>query len=536
MQPKSRAQLFAELAVPADTRWRGDPVSWALERARVEIWSKQREILEAVRDHPKVAIRSAHSTGKSFTMGLLTCWWLDTHPVGEARVITTAPTSAQVDAVLWNEINQHHQRLGLKGHTNKRQWFFGRFLAALGRKPPDHIEAAFQGLHARYLLVIFDEAYGIPKHLWDEGSSLASNENARQVAVGNPDGDGEFEKICRPGSGWHVIHISYRDTPNFTGEPVSPRLREMLVSRDWVEGCRLSWGEESALFQSKCEGNFPTVGSPWQVVPLDWANQCRFLELTTAEDTPVEAGVDVGGGNDRTVVTIRQGQVIRHVQWFIDSDPVRTVGHVALLLREWKVQTVKVDSIGLGWGIYGALQMLSTRHNNDELQTVHDASVVPINVGLAPTLGNEHRFLNRRAEMWWDIGRERSRLRKWDFSQLPRDLQSTLIHELTMPRYEILDSRGKVKIEPKEQIIQRLGASPDVAESVLLAFVPANWAAELKTSALLAAPSLLGALSPSDLLTGSSAGAGGGLSGPGGGLYAGGAGNRGPWAAGERSW
>lgn len=509
MQAKSRAQLFAEYAAPENLRWRQDPVHWATDRAKVEVWSKQREILQAVRDHPKVAIKSCHSAGKSFTMGLLCCWWVDAHPAGEARVISTAPTSKQVDAVLWNEINQHHERLGLPGHTNKREWYLGKFLAALGRKPPDHVEAAFQGLHARYLLVIFDEAYGIPKHLWDEGSSLASNENARMVAVGNPDGSGQFEEICKPGSGWHVIHISYRHTPNFTDEHVSPRLSEMLISPGWVQDRRVNWGESSALFTSKCEGDFPTVGSPWQVVPHDWAAQCRYLELPHNIETPFEAGVDVGAGNDRTVVTIRQGATIRHIQQFVSPDPTTTVGEVARLLREWGVRSVKVDSIGVGWGVYGHLQALSSKHNSgprDVLDaqsgSAHDATVIPINVAMTPTTGNEHLYYNRRAEMWW-LGRELARTKNWDFSALDRDLQDQLIRELTMPEYKIVDSKGRVQIEAKAKIIERLGASPDVAESVLLAFVPDSWTAELKTNALLAAPSLLGFATAGDLLNGS---------------------------------
>lgn len=504
-KPKTRAELFAEYAAPARNIWRENPIRWAIERAKVEVWSKQREILQAVRDHPRVAIRSCHSAGKSYTMGLLCCWWVDAHPAGEARVISTAPTSKQVDAVLWNEINQHHSRLNLAGHTNKREWYLGKFLAALGRKPPDHVEAAFQGLHARYLLVIFDEAYGIPLHLWNEGSSLASNENARMVAVGNPDGSGQFEDICKPGSGWHVIHISYEHTPNFTDEPVSDKLREMLISPGWVEDRRKVWGPQSALFQSKCEGNFPTVGSPWQVVPHAWATACRYLETPTG-DAPIEAGVDVAAGNDRTVVTIRQGPVILHTQSFISPDPTTTVGAICLLLRDWQVKTVKVDSIGVGWGVYGHLRALSSRHTagpRDVLDAVpgtsHDASVVPINVANNPTAGNEEHYYNRRAEMWW-LGRELSRTQNWDFSRLDDDTQNQLIHELTMPNYQIVDSKGRVKIEAKKDIIERLGVSPDLAESTLLAFVPASWSAETKTNAMLAAPSLLGSLSPTDLI------------------------------------
>jgi len=487
VQPKTRAQLFAELADPPQLKWRSDPRAWVVDRARVEVWSRQREILEAVRDHEKVAIPSCHSAGKSFTMGLLTCWWIDCHPVGEARVVSTAPTSKQVDAVLWNEINQHHARIGLGGRTNKNEWYFGRFLAGLGRKPPDHVQAAFQGLHALYLLVIFDEAYGIPKHLWDEGSSLASNRNARMVAVGNPDGPGEFAEICKPGSGWYVMPISYRDTPNFTGEDVSDRLKDMLIAPTWVEDRRRKWGENSALFQSKCEGRFPAEGSPWDVIPHAWAAACRYLDLPVEGER--EAGIDIGAGNDRTVITIRQGSVVLDVRWFVSPDPVRTVGDLALHIRDWKVKRAKVDSIGVGWGVYGALS-----------EAVPDVEIIPINVSMQPSSADaQEKYLNKRAEMWWDVGRELIRARQLDLSRLPEDVQDDVIHELSCPRYEILDSRGKIKIEPKERIIERLGVSPDLAESLLLAFVPANWTAELQASGMLAMPSLLEGLRPSDL-------------------------------------
>ena len=495
---KSRATLFAELANPIKRQYQRDPVRWAIERAKVEIWSKQREIMEAVRDHPRVAIKSCHSAGKSFTMGLLAAWWIDAFPQGDARFVSTAPTGAQVDGVLWNEINSHHVRIGdLPGHVNKREWYIGRFLAGVGRKPPDHSQAAFQGLHARKLLVIFDEAYGIPLHLWNEGSSLASNEGARMVAVGNPDGPGQFEEMCKPDSGWHVIHISYRHTPNFTDERVSQALSEMLISPGWVDDRRQAWGADSALFTSKCEGDFPQQGSPWQVVPHAWAAQCRWLESQPSGQ--VEAGIDVGAGNDRTVITIRRGPAILHMEVFTSPDPVSTVGRIANTLAEWRVESAKVDSIGIGWGIYGGLRSLSSKVNPYAKGMVHAADVVPINVGQSPTPGNEDRFVNRRAQMWWDIGRELSRLKNWDFSRLTEDQQNQLIHELTMPMYEIRDAKGKVQIEAKEKIIDRLGVSPDLAESALLAFVPSNWTADTSSvAAITDAPSLLSAYAATD--------------------------------------
>ena len=41
-------------------RWRADPVAWAAERARLELWSKQREVLESVRTHRTTVVESCH--------------------------------------------------------------------------------------------------------------------------------------------------------------------------------------------------------------------------------------------------------------------------------------------------------------------------------------------------------------------------------------------------------------------------------------------------------------------------------------------
>jgi hypothetical protein len=462
---RSRWALAADMVDPPNLRWQHDPVAWATERAGLELWSKQREILESIRDNTNTAVHSCHSTGKSYLSAVATAWWIDVHPAGSARVVTTAPTGAQVDAVLWYEIGRLHKRIGLRGICNLRSWYVGKQLVAMGRKPPDHQEAAFQGMHAKFLLVIYDEAFGIPKNLWDEGTSLASNQYSRQLAIGNPDGPGIFEDKCKPGSTWHVIHIGSKHTPNFTGEKVSVNLAENLISKQWVKERALEWGEDSALFQSKCDGTFPQGADPNAVVPHVWVARCRLLDLPEDENE-VEAGIDVGAGADRTVIRERRGMRAGREEKFIDKDPMRTVGKLVEKINEWGVQRVKVDVTGIGWALGGRLRELSTKHNYNKKDTTHSAEVVRVNFGERPSPGNERKFLNRRAEIYWMIGRELSRLEQWDLTQVDDDV----VHELTASRYEILDSYGKIKIELKKKVIERLRVSPDRAEALLLAF------------------------------------------------------------------
>lgn len=472
-QTTSRFAVAADLIDPPEARWRKDPVAWLKERAKAEVWSKQREIIQSVRDHHNTAVHSCHEVGKSWIAAATAAWWLDTHPVGEARVVTTAPTQAQVEAILWNEINGFHDRAGLAGRLNLTEWYFGKYLAGLGRKPSEHSPAAFQGLHARYLLLILDEAYGIPKNIWDGGSTLAANEHSRVLVIGNPDGPGEFEEVCRPDSGWNVIHIGAKHSPNFTGEPVSQFLKDMLIHPRWADERAKKWGKESALFQSKVEGQFPTGGDPFAVIRYDWARTCQLTEFPAGQ--PVEAGIDVGAGGDRTVIRERRGLRAGRELEFIDPDPIRTAGELTLALREWGIQKVKIDSTGIGWGLAGTLKEASSRHNPTGSRS-HDAEVVAVNFGAGPTEGYEDKYLNKRAEIWWG-GRERSRpgVEAWDLAEVEDDV----LNELCSSKYVVLDSKGKIKIEPKADQIKRLGFSPDRAEALLLAFFETVTVAEI---------------------------------------------------------
>jgi hypothetical protein len=89
-----------------------DPLAWAkLTLPDVKFWSKQLEIITAVDQHSRVAVRACHDSSKSFTAAVIAARWLDTHPAGSARVITTAPTGTQVRAILWVEINRRSSDL-----------------------------------------------------------------------------------------------------------------------------------------------------------------------------------------------------------------------------------------------------------------------------------------------------------------------------------------------------------------------------------------------------------------------------------------
>ena len=219
---------------------------WVNNRLGDSLWSKQRDICASVSDHRRTAVRSCHSAGKSFIASRIVSWWIARDKPGHAFVVTSAPTNPQVRAILWKEINRVHAKGNLPGRTNQTEWkleVLGKEeLVAFGRKPSDYDPTSFQGIHAPRVLVVFDEACGMPSLLWEAADSLISNDESKILVIGNPDdASTEFANVCKPGSGWNVIEIAAFDTPNFTGEPMPSHVLKQLAGKTYVEEKRRKW-------------------------------------------------------------------------------------------------------------------------------------------------------------------------------------------------------------------------------------------------------------------------------------------------------
>lgn len=452
-------QLAEAEEAKRDNPYRQNPAGWINDVLGEHVWSKQREIAEAVRDHRKVAVPSCHEAGKSWLAARIVAWWLSVWPAGEAFAVTTAPTAPQVRAILWREINRAHRKGRLPGRTNQTEWWINDEIVAFGRKPSDYDPAAFQGIHARRVLVVIDEACGVPENLWVAGNSLAANTHSRMFAIGNPDDPGSyFARACSPGSGWHVIPIDAFETPNFTGEAIPEDLHDLLVSPVYEQEMRAEFGEEGATYLSKVRGRFPS-DNPDGVVLLSWVRQCQGIDPDdyAPEDlVPVELGVDVGAGGDETVIRERRGLLAGRTWRYRTPDSTQAAGYVRQAIDETGATAVKVDSIGVGWGVVGTLREQRARGE-------HQAEIIGVNVGQASTAPK--RFPKLRDQIWWEVGRELSRQRGWDLS----DVDETTVAQLIAPTWKP-DSSGRHQIEPKNETKARLRRSPDDADALLLAY------------------------------------------------------------------
>lgn len=438
------------LDVPLDPlAFRADPVGFVQQALGETMWSRQRAIAEAVRDYRRVAVPSCHDAGKSFLASRLAAWWIATGAPGESFVVTSAPTNAQVKAILWREIKRAHRIGKLPGTINRTEWLIDGELVGYGRKPNDWDMTGFQGIHAARVLVIFDEASGVPQALWDAAETLITNEDSRLLAIGNPDDPaGPFARACAPGGGFHTLAIDAFATPNLSGEEIPEVLRPLLVSALWVEEMRLRWGEESPLWQAKVRGRFPDIADDRLLSP---ALLQASVEARIDAGTPIVLGVDIARfGRDETVLVLRRGDCAEIHGTFRKQDTMATVGQIIEAWRTTGAVAVQVDDAGVGGGV------------TDRLRE-QGVPVVPILVG-RPAQESE-RFLNLRAELYWVL---RERAAEGRLS-LPND--ALLLRQLGEIRYRY-DSRGRLKLESKDDLKKRGQASPDRADALALAFAP----------------------------------------------------------------
>jgi hypothetical protein len=453
----SAFDVAADLLVgPTPDPYVDRPADWARDRLGVHLWSKQSQIAQALVDHRRTAVKSCHDVGKSFLAGLLATWWIDTHPPGSAFVVSTAPTYKQVHAILWEEIRGHHRRADLPGRAlQSDEWKLDDgTLVGYGRKPADTDEHGFQGIHRRFVLVIIDEACGVPEQLWTAVEAITTNADCRILAIGNPDDPNtEFGNVCKPGSGWNVIGIAAHESPNFTDEPVPDHIRPLLLSPEWVEDKKRRWGVESPRYQSKVLGEFPDVGQDTLISPrLIEAAQERALDLESDLGSALILGVDVARyGTDRTEIYSRQGPVVRAAGSWAKQSTMETVGQVIAVWRGMQAEEIRVDGVGVGGGVVDRL-------------AEQGFPVFDMQAGGAPM--DRERFLNARAEWSWAL---RERFEQGDIDLDPDD--DELAAQLGTIKYRYT-SRGQVQIESKDEIRKRGLPSPDKADAVILTAGP----------------------------------------------------------------
>lgn len=312
-----------------------DPVAFVREVLGGDPWEKQEEILRAVRDYPRVTVRSCHGVGKTYTAACAVLWRV--HCFCPSVVLTTAPGHRQVKDVLWRQIRALHRRarVRLPGQLLETALKIAEDTFALGFATDEGDR--FQGFHGPHLFIVVEEAAGVPEVIFEAIDGCLTTEGARLLLIGNPTrSTGRFAESHRR-EGWHKIKISAFDSPNLrhatlpitafpavqrgTGQAVptatpgpfpatvgsrgdaldtdrpepeallwpDPVRRELVTVR-WVVERGEEWGPESPIYQARVLGEFPD-SSEDRLVPLAWLERAaqRRREAARARGEAVSA-------------------------------------------------------------------------------------------------------------------------------------------------------------------------------------------------------------------------------------------------------
>lgn len=188
----------------------------------VRFYRKQRLVIESVRDNDETYCYAAHQMGKDFLAGFVVLWkFLCFEP---CRVVTTSVKDDHL-RVLWGEIGRYvaNSRVPLNAKAGGQLVVKHRELRKLVRQPgpdgvlrntdprlplvPDPFQYALgmvsergegmAGHHARFTLLVVDEASGVDYVVVERASSWAK----RALILGNPYGgpDTWFSKHCKGG-------------------------------------------------------------------------------------------------------------------------------------------------------------------------------------------------------------------------------------------------------------------------------------------------------------------------------------------------
>lgn len=433
---------------------------WAEEVLGKTLWSKQEEIAISVVENSHTAVVSCNGAGKSGLAGIIAVWWVAVHDPRDVAVICSAPTYIQIARVLFKEIQDNFRAakdhgVTLPGYiTQSQEWKLeDGTVMAWGRRPADKdIVSAFQGIHRRYVMVILDEAGGIPEDLYTATEAVTNTEGARVLAIGNPDSRGTpFHKIFREDPTWHKIKISAFDTPNFTGEDIPEELKPLLIQPAWVERQKISWGEDSARYKSKILAEFPDEADNtfFSQSAID-----RAIDTDIPEDFARDAvlGVDLARfGEDDSVVYINRGGRCRKLTTWTKATSIESATRIHNLAIEHGATQVRIDAAGLGGPIVDQVAALA-----------QDKYIVISMLGSAASPDNT-RWLNARAHNY-DTLREAMLDGRVDID--PDD--KALMDEILMIQYKF-SGKGAIQIESKDDMRSRGVKSPDSLDALVYA-------------------------------------------------------------------
>lgn len=396
-----------------------------------------------------------HNTGKDTTAALCVLWFLTCFPL--PKVPCTAPSGHQLKDILWSEISHWWKKSKLYDpdpHKNifelQTDKFFLKELegkehfavarTASVKSSVDEQAKTLDGFHADYMMIIVDEADGVPDPVFTSFETTLSSPVNFVIMIFNPTKSKCYAvqshldpKIRKE---WVCLHWDAEESEN--------------VSKVQIE--RLAkYGLDSNIYRIYVKG-LPPHADPDTLIPWDWVMNAVDRDIVPMDNDPIIMGIDPARfGNDSSVILTRRGGKVDPLEIYNKIDTFQLSGWALGIINEKEPLKACIDTIGIGAGVADNL-----RHNKISMTDIIDVSV-------SETPSDIKKFNKLRDELWWKC---REKFEKGIIS-IPNDEE--LIGELSSIRYEM--PNGKIKVEGKKELKKRGLPSPNRADALCLTLI-----------------------------------------------------------------
>jgi hypothetical protein len=384
-------------------------------------------------------------------------WFMATRPY--AKVACTAPTARQLADILWSELSKWLRKSVLAEefviqkdkifqYENPKEWWCRAISPSVKSSKEEQAET-LAGLHGDHLLIVVDEASGVPDPVYIPLEGALTQEDNKVILIGNMTKnkgyfyDTHFDPKIK--QAWARHHWDSRKSSN--------------VTKEMVEYFANKYGMDSNVFRIRVAGE-PPLEDERTLISLAWAQQCIGTGVIPAEDEPLFLGVDVARyGDDKSIILPRKGFKIMPWETFQGLNTISLGGFVNTTYVEQEAEGLAIDEIGVGAGI------------TDWLQKHGHVKTFGVNVSAQST--DPMKYHRLRDELWWRV-RENCIKARYDFPDVDVNvggttinLAQTLCDELSSPMYDY-DEKGAYIVESKKAMKLRGVESPNIADALCL--------------------------------------------------------------------
>lgn len=351
------------------------------------------------------------------------------HPAPRYAFIQPQLKQAKLNA--WEYLKHYAQ--GLPGFKASESELFVEFLGKriylFGADNPD-------ALRGGYLDGAVLDEYGDmdPSTFNEVVYPMLADYNGWVIFSGTPKGLNDFYQkamLAQSDKSWFYSYNSIMTSGVFAPDKIAEFQKNMPPS----------------AFQQEYMCDFQSSGEDTLIPIEDIANASNRRIVDNQKDYPLILGVDVARfGDDSTILSPRRGLLAYPQIKFRKLDNMQVVDRVASYIDKHQVDMVFIDA-GRGEGVIDRLHQLMYRN--------------VIEVPFGSSARDFKRFENKRAEMWFDMA-------EWiKTGSIPND--SNLRTDLSAPRYKY-SKNGRIMLESKSDIKERLKRSPDGGDALALTF------------------------------------------------------------------